>query len=223
MTDFTERQAAIAHYLFVLGAIKFGEFKLKLHETNPEAPLSPIYLNLRTPDNKGGPLTPDVLRLIGTEFAYRIHTSGMVFDHVAGVPRAGEPFADALVAVLMQRRPGILRMSKRTDGDHRTVDDIYQGGYSPGDTVLIVDDLITRAGSKVETVRTLVNHGLKASDCIVLVDRCQGGGQELFDQTGVQLHAIFRLTDLLEFYVSDRRISAEERDTVLSYLAATQP
>src|SRR3989344_4810594 len=39
-------------------------FKLKLHEKNPLAPLSPFYLNLRTPDNpKPGPLTPEVVDL----------------------------------------------------------------------------------------------------------------------------------------------------------------
>ena len=56
----------LADELFDLGAIQFGNFKLKLHEKNPNAPLSPIYLNLRTPDNpKPGNLTLKIVAQIG--------------------------------------------------------------------------------------------------------------------------------------------------------------
>lgn len=40
----TEAQERLCSQLFDIGAIKFGSFKLKLHEKNPEAPLSPIYI-----------------------------------------------------------------------------------------------------------------------------------------------------------------------------------
>ncbi len=43
----TETQKELADALFNIGAIKFGAFRLKLHEKNPTAPLSPIYVNLR--------------------------------------------------------------------------------------------------------------------------------------------------------------------------------
>ncbi len=47
-------QERLAERLFNEDVIKFGGFKLKLHEKNPEAPLSPIFFNLRTEDNPGG-------------------------------------------------------------------------------------------------------------------------------------------------------------------------
>jgi hypothetical protein len=37
----------LAVELLNIGAIKFGNFRLKLHEKNPDAPLSPIYIDLR--------------------------------------------------------------------------------------------------------------------------------------------------------------------------------
>src|SRR3989304_6199913 len=33
--------------LYEIGAVKLGEVRLKLHDTHPEAPLSPIYIDLR--------------------------------------------------------------------------------------------------------------------------------------------------------------------------------
>ena len=66
----TGDHAKLAQLLFKVGAIKFGAFKLKLHEKDPDAPLSPIYLNLRTdrhPENPG-PLTDEMMNLIGSLF-----------------------------------------------------------------------------------------------------------------------------------------------------------
>ena len=46
-------QERLAERLYEEEVIKFGNFKLKLHGKNPEAPLSPIFFNLRTEDNPG--------------------------------------------------------------------------------------------------------------------------------------------------------------------------
>jgi hypothetical protein len=54
--EFTMAQERLALALFDVGAIKFGDFRLRLHEENPDAPLSPVYLDLkvlrRFPDAK---------------------------------------------------------------------------------------------------------------------------------------------------------------------------
>ncbi len=48
MTDeMTATQRAFADALLECGAVKFGAFRLKLHEREPDAPLSPIYVDLR--------------------------------------------------------------------------------------------------------------------------------------------------------------------------------
>ena len=39
-----ELRAQVARALFDEGAVKFGAFRLKLHDEHPDAPLSPIYL-----------------------------------------------------------------------------------------------------------------------------------------------------------------------------------
>ena len=43
----TPKQRAFADGLLASGAVKFGAFRLKLHETQPDAPLSPMYVDLR--------------------------------------------------------------------------------------------------------------------------------------------------------------------------------
>lgn len=99
----TERPRELARCIFQIGAFKDKSqspdgrgFKLKLHEKQPDAPLSPFYLNLRTPDNpKPGPLDVMIVKKIGLQLFAFAETLGLQYTHIAGVPRAGQPFAIA--------------------------------------------------------------------------------------------------------------------------------
>lgn len=48
--EMTREQRDLADCLIESGAFKVGAFKLKLHETDPEAPLSPYYISMREKD-----------------------------------------------------------------------------------------------------------------------------------------------------------------------------
>jgi len=197
-------------------------FRLKLHEQYPDAPLSPVYLNLRTPDNpKPGPLTPEILSTIGQLMLDRTDEEGLRYDLVAGVPNAGDPFADAFIAAGAddQRTIGLLRLGKQTAEDgKRQVLGIQPVTFGPDNRVLVIDDLITRADSKLEAIRTLEEAELEVAGVIVLVDREQGGGEELQKQ-GYQFFALLTLSLLLDILVDAKRIGAETRREILDYLA----
>lgn len=92
-------------------------FKLKLHEKNPGAPLSPFYLNLRTFDNKSGPLTVDTVERAASCMHMMVINEGLEFDAVAGVPRAGDPFAKALAGFM--KKPLITMDKYEHDGKRR--------------------------------------------------------------------------------------------------------
>jgi len=215
----TAWQQNVAWKLLELGAIKFGTFKLKLHETHPDAPLSPIYLNLRTPDNpKSGPLTPAIVREIALDLLHVINDDGINTPAcVCGVPRAGEPFADVLAEAMELPKDRNIRLGKKESATDRHIDGILSGSYRPGDHVLLVDDLITKAGSKIEAINVLREHGLVVRDVVVLIDREQGGQKEL-EAAGCQLHAAFTLTKLLDFYMFAEAIRPNIRDAVVAYL-----
>ena len=85
----TAEEEMLARSLFVIGAIKFGAFKLKLHEKDPDAPLSPIYIDLRLLRSH-----PPVLDLV-VEILKKM-SQGLRFDCYADVPIAATP----IVAIL---------------------------------------------------------------------------------------------------------------------------
>src|SRR5689334_18744682 len=85
----TDKQA-VAAGLFAAGVIRFGAFRLKLHESNPDAPLSPFYIDLRLVKSH-----PDLMDGV-TDLLIRL-MRGLKFDLIADVPTAGTPFA-AIIA-----------------------------------------------------------------------------------------------------------------------------
>lgn len=218
-----EKNQKLARKLFDVGAVKFGAFKLKLHETQPNASLSPIYLNLRTASNlKPGPLSPLVVDQIALSLYQLATDHALDFTHVVGVPRAGDPFAESLVVMseYIRKKPLCLIHLNKEEGElKRQVGDQIFGSYKRGDKVLLVDDLITKASSKLEAIIPLIKVGLEIAGVVVLVDREQGGAQQL-REAGYTLLSAFTLSELLDFYLEIGYIDQQKRREVADYLAA---
>ena len=84
----------------------------------------------------------------------------------------------------------------------------------------MVDDLITRGASKIEAIEPLEEAGLLVRDVLVLIDREQGGAEDLAER-GYRLHAVLRLPDILEALKASGCITAEQCAEVIDYLHGT--
>lgn len=206
--------------LFAIEAVKFGAFKLKLHEKHPDAPLSPIFLNLRSSLNpKPGLLGSEEFQAAADLMVELAQSNDIKFDCIAGIPHAGDPFADAFVAAWPSPIP-IVRLQKHTSDSGRRI-----GGAAGGENqvrskrVLLLDDLITKADSKLEAIQSVRDDGGIVTDVIVLVDREQGGAVEL-QEAGCSLHSVYKLSAMLDFYVEHGCITPEKRDEVREYIAS---
>ncbi len=204
----TNKKRSLALSLFDIGAIKFDfkkGWRLKLHEKHPEAPLSPFYIDLRILQSHLEAKKKAVSALMEL-------TKKLEFDLVAGIPLA----AVALVSTLADKinTPQITpRMKKKTHGEIKKID----GSYEKGQTVLLIDDLVTRAGSKLEAVKVLKSNGLKVNDVAVIFDRQQGGKQELAEM-GYELHSALEVKSTLKFYKERGKITKNQLERLLEYL-----
>jgi uridine monophosphate synthetase len=203
----TSKQQRFADGLIEAGAVRFGAFRLKMHETQPDAPLSPIYVNLRMLRSY-----PDALDAAVEALAEVIERDGVRCDRYADIPMAATP----LVAVLthLTRVPMITPRGPKTHGLAGTID----GSFTEGDTALLIDDLVTHADSKLEAAEVLEANGLVVRDIAVLVDREQGGATQLA-AAGYALHAATRLTQLLTYFNRTGRLDDRRYAEVAAYLA----
>jgi orotate phosphoribosyltransferase len=210
------------------GAVKIGdEYTLKSGET------SRIYFNLRTPENpKRGPLTEPILLEISDlmlgqlDFSLRLpkelreslafnrpnkaRRELIQFRYVAGIPNAGDPIADALMDGLEGRSPiEQIRLIKRGRGANRRIVGVKKtSGLVRGAAVLLIDDVLSSAETKIEALQVLRTAGLEVHNLMVVIDREQGGRERL-EEYGCQTHAIWRLRPLLEYYVESKWVDSE--------------
>jgi uridine monophosphate synthetase len=110
---------------------------------------------------------------------------------------------------------------RKTTKDYGTAADV-EGIYHPGETVVLIDDLATTGGSKFEAIKKLTRAGLKVRDVVVLIDR-ESGAKEALAAEGFELHALFTLTQLLDYWEETERLPSEQINDVRKFLRETSP
>ena len=189
----------LADGLLEAGCIKFGEFTLK------SGLKSPIYIDLRYIIS-----FPKLLETIGA--AYLPLLKGLNFKRIAGLPYAAIPIATAVS--LQGNYPMIYpRKEVKTYGTKAEI----EGEYHAGETVVVIDDLATTGGSKFEAIEKLTGVGLGVKDIVVLVDR-QSGAKESLEQAGYALHAVLTITQLLDHWEENGKVSKEKIEETRAFL-----
>ncbi|MFM8425221.1 MAG: orotate phosphoribosyltransferase [Chloroflexota bacterium] len=189
----------LADGLLEAGCIKFGEFTLK------SGLKSPIYIDLRYIIS-----FPKLLETIGA--AYLPLLKGLNFKRIAGLPYAAIPIATAVS--LQGNYPMIYpRKEVKTYGTKAEI----EGEYHAGETVVVIDDLATTGGSKFEAIEKLTGVGLVVKDIVVLVDR-QSGAKESLEQAGYALHSVLTITQLLDHWEGNGKVSKEKIEETRAFL-----
>ena len=134
-----------------------------------------------------------------------------LFDLIAAIPLAATPLGEALS--LTTDKPLITPRPPKSHG----IDSGVDGVYTKGQTALLLDDLITKGDSKFTPIDTMRKKGLVVNDILVLVDREQGGREEL-KKYKVKLHAIMTFSELFTYYKKSGKIDSATFTRVTSYI-----
>ncbi|MDR3205511.1 MAG: orotate phosphoribosyltransferase [Candidatus Methanoplasma sp.] len=163
------------------GALQFGEFTLA------SGAKSDYYIDI-----KKASTNPKVLLLISKLMAECIKDRGIEADRIAGVVLGSIPLAAALS--LATGMPYV--MVRKEKKDHGT-SKLIEGDLFPGDRVLVVEDVITTAGSGIQAIATLRENGAEVLNVISVIDR-EGGGRESLAGIGVTLNSLVKGSELLK-------------------------
>lgn len=199
-----DARAALTLALADIGAVQFGEFTLASGQK------SPIYVDLRLLASH-----PEVLRQVA--YAYAELLRGKLGIGKLGVRLAAIPYAALPIGAAVALEMGLPMIYPRKEAKDYGRARPIEGAFQPGDRAVVLDDLITTGGSKLQAIEPLEAAGLEVRDVVVLIDREQGGREDLAE-AGYRLHAVLGLREMLDTLVEAGRIGAGQRDEVAAFL-----
>jgi len=130
---------------------------------------------------------PDVLAALGKLFANYVTDKT---DRIAGAELGAVPLAAA--AGMASGKPIVfIRNQKKDYGTAKQV----EGVLNPGETVLIVEDVLTTGGQVLEAAKTLQDLGAKVERIVAVIDRLEGARDNI-EKAGFTFDSLFTTKDL---------------------------
>lgn len=128
---------------------------------------------------------PDVLRAVGRAVADVLAAEPRRPDRIAG-PELGA----VALAASASLHSGIPFLIVRKEAKGYGTDNRLEGRSSPGESVVLVEDVLTSGGAAIAAVEALRAAGLECSRVIGIVDRGEGARAALA-AAGLELTALF--------------------------------
>lgn len=177
--------------LYDIGCIIFGNF------VQASGATFPYYVDLRKIISN-----PQIFEQILSAYAKILQD--LNFDRIAGIPYGSLPTATGLA--LRLNYPMIYpRKEVKAHGTRRLI----EGDFHPGETVVVVDDILISGKSAMEGAAKLESSGLNVNDIVVFIDHEQGVKQRL-KANGYCAHAVLTISEITETLYEAGRIDREQ-------------
>ena len=192
--------SALYKMLLKTGCIKFGVFKLK------KGKLSPYFVDLKLiPSFPTG-----MSKVISIYEDLAKNSVGLDnFDRISGIPVVGMTFASVL-SYKLAKPFFFIREGVETHGREKRV----EGILSPGDRVLLVDDVVTSGKSIIDAASVIRGEGGTISDALVLIDR-QESGVEKLSKAGITLHSFIKIAEIAKELYESELINQQQYEEIL--------
>jgi len=123
-------------------------------------------------------------------------TAGLDVQAIGGLTMGADPVACAVSYASFLNKKSIASFSIRKEKKEHGMKKLVEGDVKEGDRVIIVDDVITTGGSTIKAIEAARAEGLKVVKVIALVDREEGGKEEIRNYVSA-VESVCTKTDLI--------------------------
>jgi orotate phosphoribosyltransferase len=129
----------------------------------------------------------------------KIHSEHLKIDAIGGMTLGADPISLAVGMASAAKNPteALQVFTVRKEPKGHGAGKQIEGNFKSGDTVIVVDDVITTGGSTLKAIDAIEREGGKVAFALVLVDREEGGRQAI-EARGIHVISLFTRTSLLE-------------------------
>ena len=190
MSTFTEAKTELLNFLRT-NSVRHGDFVLS------SGAQSKYYVDCKraTLDPRGAWLVGEVMHSIISREAAKARTK---VDAVGGLTMGADPIALAvgMYSHFAKDCPPlqtfVVRKTPKTHGETKLI----EGNFKPGDSVVVIDDVVTKGDSTIKAIEAVIQAGGKVAFVAALVDR-QEGGRHKIEAMGYRVAAAFQRDELL--------------------------
>jgi uridine monophosphate synthetase len=200
----SDNASEVVTALYRSGCLKFGSFRIK------SGALSPYYIDLACLLSSPEDLCTVVD--IAANNVKRLAASTRI-DKLASIELKG-----ALLLASIGCRTGLpCTVIRKEEKIYGATGRIAGAEVARDEHVLFFDDVVSEGLSKLEGIKPLEQLGAKVENIMVVVDREQGGRENL-ENAGYRVHALARISEIVNSLLESKRISKEQADAVLNYI-----
>jgi orotate phosphoribosyltransferase len=143
-------------------------------------------------------LDPEGMNLIGEILFSMLEKTDVTA--AGGLTLGADPIANAVSVISFQKGRPIKSFIVRKDVKDHGVRKSIEGSVSPGERVVVLDDVITTGGSTITAIRQAREAGLIVERAVVLIDREEENGRQNIEAEGVTVDAILTRTEIMSRY-----------------------
>jgi orotate phosphoribosyltransferase len=198
----------VANALYYSGCVKFGVFKIK------SGAISPYYIDLAR--LLSSPEQLCTIAEVAAEQVRQIMVTDRI-DKLASIELKGALIVPS-IACKVNLPCVVVRKEEKAYG---VTGRIVGADVAKGDNILFFDDVISEGLSKVEGIKPLQELGANVKHLLVVVNREQGG-KETLEKLGFRVHALAKISEIVNSLYQNKHISKEQADKVLGYVKQFQ-
>ena len=113
---------------------------------------------------------------------------------VGGMSIGADPITAAVVTMSGVRGVPLVGFMVRKEAKGHGTNQFVEGPVKPGDTAVIVEDVVTTGGSSLTAIQRAEQFGLKVVGVLAVIDRMEGGTQA-FAERGYPLRSLLTIRD----------------------------